>query len=436
VNARTLWRFLTRPRESGPVSIRLNSWLPVILLALVLFAHLTTPAHVWLYLTIALAAIILFSYYWAAQLRNYVTVRRQMVEPWLQVGDPVQERFTLDNQSRVPILWAEIMDGSDLPGYSASVVQAVDGGQQKIWVTAGECIRRGIFTLGPWEMILEDPLGLFTVRFTFPETRTLLVYPAVVNLPAIQLPAESRLARHRPSLYPATDAAGIRDYQPGDALRQIHWRTTARRGELTARTFDIERSGDLWIILDLDRDIQAGSGEESTTEYQTILAASLAAEMIRQNRAVGLAAYGEDRHFLMPARRQDHLWRILRLLAGVEAAGHWPLGQALNELGRNMRQGVSLAIITPRSDANWIGDLLHLTRRGISTTVILLDSISFGAGRGQSGLIETLNRSEISVSVIPKGYPFRRRERRVRHRIEYRQLATGRVIPVEVEEEF
>ena len=53
---------------------------------------------------------------------------------------------------------------------------------------------------------------------------------------------------------------------PGDSMNRIHWRSTARYGDIQVKEFDLEQTADAWIILDLQRGIQAGRGEESTTE--------------------------------------------------------------------------------------------------------------------------------------------------------------------------
>jgi uncharacterized protein (DUF58 family) len=344
-------------------------------------------------------------------------------------------------------MWLEIDDRSDLPGYAARSVRSADGHQTLQWRTEGICRQRGLFTLGPWQAKVSDPFGFFEATFDFPQSQSILVYPPVVHLPTIHLPRGAAMGTGRTSRHAievTTNAASVRNYVAGDSLSRIHWPTSARQGKLMVKTFDLEPSGDLWIILDLDASVQAGRDEESTEEYAVILASSLADRVLRQNRAVGLVAYGPSETpgpadpepvptILLPQKGQAQRWRILHALATVRAGGNWPLRRVLAETDRNLGRGMTLAVITPSCDPDWIAGLLPPMRRGVAPTVLILDPKSFG-GKGDIGpLAGLLADFGIPSHPIVKGMPFKpiEKHRRV-GRPEYKVLrGTGRVIAVE-----
>ena len=416
------------------------------LLPLLFLLQLIMPSRAWTILLLGLGGTLAFSYLWARQMASRLIVTREQRYGWVHVGDLLEERFTMRNDSMLPSLWVEVDDHSDLPGYSARSVRAADGHQTVTWRTEGICRQRGLFTLGPWQVRSGDPLDLFRVTIDHADTRSILVYPPIVHLPTLRLPRGAATGAGRTSyraLEVTANAAGVRTYVPGDNVNRIHWRTTARMDDLMVKTFDLEPSGDLWIILDLDAAVQAGEGEESTEEYAVVLAASLSNRALRQNRALGLVAYGTTSSkegdpeplpiLVLPQKGTAQQWRVLHALATVRAGGHWPLARVLAEMSTNVGRGTTLAVITPSCDPEWIAGLLPPMRRGVTPTVVLLDPVSFGGQGNVGALAELLADLGISSHLIPKGMPFRPvAEHKRIGRPEYKVLpGTGRVIVVE-----
>jgi uncharacterized protein (DUF58 family) len=449
-----VWYTCDVGQEECKVSIQLKQRWIVGLILLPLVLQFVIPNRVWVALFIAIGGAWGLGYFWARQMAGKVTISREQHYGWAHVGDLLEERFTLRNDSFLPALWVEIDDRSDLPGYTARSVRSAEGNQTVQWRTEGICRQRGLFTLGPWRARMRDPFGFLEVTLDYPEARSILIYPPVVHLPSLRLPrgaATGAGRTSRASLEITTNAAGVRDYAPGDSLNRVHWRSTARQEAFMVKTFDLEPSGDLWIVLDMDAAVQAGQEEESTEEYAVILAASLADRTLRQNRAVGLAAYGTMSSpqaptpeplpiLVLPQKGQAQRWRILRALATVRAGGIWPLHRVLTEMDRNLGRGMTLAIITPSCDPGWVAGLLPPMRRGVTPTAVLLDAATFG-GEAEAGAdgdaVDALAGLLADLGVpshrIGKGTPFRPMvEHKPVGRPEYKVLSgTGRVIVVE-----
>jgi len=416
------------------LQLRFRGWAAAALLALLVAQQAVSASRAWVAAIVALGLLLGLGYAWARALATRVTCQRALRHGWVQVGDLLEEVFTLRNDSPWPVLWAEVVDHSNLEGYAVSRVAAADAHGQVQWTHYGECRRRGLFTLGPWALQMSDPFGFFEIVHVYPQVASLLVYPPVVHLPPLNLPkgaAEGRAqARFRARQWTA-NAAGVRDYRPGDPLRRIHWPSTARRESLLVKEFDLEVSGDVWVLLDLDEEVQAGQGEESTDEYGVILAASLADKMLHQGRAVGLVAYGEERAFVSPGRGRGHLWDVLRALVVVSVGGRRPVGRVIAETGRVLRRGTTVVIITPSCDPAWPGELPPLVRRDIATSVILLDAVSFGGEGNVAAMQGMLADQGVASHVIRQGFPFRHVvPLQRRGHWEFKTLATGRVIAV------
>lgn len=360
-------------------------------MGLLLLLQLLAPYRGWRILLVGLGGAWLVSYLWARSLARGLRLTREMRFGWAQVGDKIVERFTLANEGRAPALWVEVVDHSTIPDYPASRGISV-GGQHSIrWHLDAVCTRRGLFTLGPTTVRTGDPFGLYTVTLPYPASLPLIVLPPIVPLPTIEVAPGGRVGEGRPqatALERSVSAAGVREYHPEDSLRWIHWRTSARRDALFVRVFDSTPASDWWILLDMNRHVQAGRGPDATEEHAVILAASLADRGLRLGQAVGLAAQGEQLVWLPPREGQGQRWEILRSLALV-SLGSRPLAEFLAGMRPALDQHTSLVIITPDMDTAWVEALVPLLRCGAIPTVLLLDPVSFG-GIGNLSATRTL----------------------------------------------
>jgi uncharacterized protein (DUF58 family) len=372
--------------QNCTVRLQLRARYLPFLVGLLLLLQLLIPYKGWMILLVGLAGAWLVSYLWARSLARGLELTREMRYGWAQVGDRLQERFTLANRGWAPASWVALVDRSNLPGYWVSSVRGIGERAVMHWFEEGVCNRRGLYTLGPTSLETGDPLGFYTVRVEYPASVTMMVMPPIVHLPALDVAPAGRAGegRHQAkALEHAVSAAGVREYLPGDSLRWIHWPTSARRDEPFVRTFDSTTSSDWWIFLDMDRRVQAGEGQAATAEHGVILAASLADRGLQGGKAVGLVAHGDDLVWLPPRLGADQRLEILRALALVDAGQH-SLAELLARTGPALRQRSGLVIITPDVGGEWLDALLPLVRRGLAPTVLLLDRRSFG-GEGDTG---------------------------------------------------
>jgi len=368
--------------------IHLTSPLLPILVGVVLIMQLIDPYRGWVILLVAMGGAWLLSTLWIRSLARHLRLKREMRFGWAQVGDQLEERLTLDNNGWAPATWVEIVDHSTLPGHTISQVTGISGMNTTQWHTQGMCTRRGIFSLGPTGLRSADPFGIYTLEINDPATRTLMVMPPVVPLPAIEVAPGGRSGEGRPRQNAperTVSSSSVREYFPGDSMRWIHWRTTARRNKPFVRIYDGTPAGDWRIILDLESSVQVGEGWDSTVEHSVILAASLADRGLRLRRAVGLAANGKNLVWMPPDDSPAHRWAILRALALAEPGGT-SLGTLLRNMEKDIRSHTSIILITPSLSNDWIEALMPLMWRGVTPTVLLLDPASFG-GQGDSRLM-------------------------------------------------
>jgi uncharacterized protein (DUF58 family) len=391
----------------APAAVRIRLATPIlpILTAAFLLIDIFSPNRVWLVIFLGLGGLWLVSLVWVRSLARNLTLVREVRFGWAHVGDVVEERFTLVNQGWAPGAWVEVMDRSTMPSYDPSRVSGVDGFSETRWQTKGLCVRRGLYMLGPTTLGCQDVFGVYRVEKDYPAFSTMAVVPPVLPLPMIEIAPGGKAGdgRSRADAPERTvDASGVRDYVPGDSLRWIHWRTSARTGSLHVRLFDGTPVGDWWIFVDLDAASQAGAGENSTEEHAVVLAASLANRGIEEGRAVGLVAEGEQGLIWLPPREGiAQMWEILRALALIKP-GRRTLEDLLSRLNPRDSARSSVILVTPNVEGRWLNPLLELQQRGIRPTVLLLDPASYGGQQGAEGISAQLTEQEIA------GYVFTR----------------------------
>ncbi|PKN92249.1 MAG: hypothetical protein CVU44_13995 [Chloroflexi bacterium HGW-Chloroflexi-6] len=414
--------------------MRFKAYILAPLLIVLLILQWRDPSRVWTMLLVTLGGVWLLGWLWARSIFRNTRIMREIRFGWAQVGDRLEERFTVENRGFLPLLNAEIEDHSTMPGYNAGRVTAVGSQDVTTWTTQGICSRRGVYLLGGTTLHSADPFGLYSVSVHDPAQATLMVMPPVVPLPQIEITPGGYLGEGRPrprAPEQTVGAAGVRAYQPGDPLRMIHWPTSARQGSLFVRTFDGAPAGDWWVLLDLDREILAGSGFDSTEEHAIILAASLADRGLKARQSVGMVINGEPFTWLAPQESPAQRWQILRALA-LAQPGNVSLANLLERVRSQIGQRASLLIITSSRSSEWLNPLAMLTRKGIIPTVLWLDAETFVHKKLPGGdLPLVLAKHQISCHVItpdllnrPEAQPGQAGQ------WEWHTSVTGRVIPI------
>lgn len=392
---------VSEPRQ---VVIKPNLRLILPVLGLLIVLVLVWSDRVWMILLVALGVVWFLEFMWARSLARGLGFKRELRYGWAQVGDLLEERFTLSNTSRLPALWVQVTDHSNLPGYDANVATGVQGESENVWRNSYVSARRGAFHLGPTTIATGTPFGMYTIEFQYAASGSVIIMPPVVPLPEIIVAPGGRAyeGRRRASTFERTvSVSGVRDYVHGDPFKTIHWRTAAHANELMVRTFDSTPAGDWWIWLDLDRNDTSGAEENSMLEHSIILAASLVERGLRAGRAVGLVANGRELVWLAPQAGEFQRLQILRALATVEP-GAQSLASQIPTLAQVVDRHASIIFITCELKAEWLGPLLSLRSGATQPTVILLDPVSYGRGASTTEMTSLLAQWGISHFVFTR----------------------------------
>jgi uncharacterized protein (DUF58 family) len=396
-----------------------------------LLAGLITGRTFFFNVAYAFVALLLFSFLWAWSGANWLRLARQTRARRAQVGRYMEERFTVRNTSLLPKLWLEVYDQSSLPGHRAShVVSNLKSRAGASWLVRTLCIQRGEFQLGPLRIVTGDPFGLFEMERKISAMSRLVVYPSTVEIPEFALPIgilPGGDALRRRTHYITSNAAGVRDYVPGDSINRIHWRSTARRDRLIVKEFELDPLADIWLMMDAERTVHFGeyaptdadaermpwetggsfSLPPTTEEYTVAVAASLARHFLQKDRSVGFLTYGQRRELIQVDRGPRQLTKILETLAVVRARGTISLEQLLTLEGDQMARGTTAIVITPSTREGWVTAAHRLMRRGLRVIAVLIDSDSFGGRPGIRLIAASLVVLSVPTYIVRNGEDLR-----------------------------
>ena len=373
---------------------------------LLLFTYLTAvrPAYAFAY---ALCLLFLVAWAWPRVAIRGMTMSRHLDPGTPTVGEPFEEVIEVRRSGFMPAPWVEVRDLSGITDYQPGRVISV-GGEPVTWKARGVYRRRGWMTFGPTSLRVREPFGLFNQELKLGQRTSVLVYPRVRPIPDLMTPSAQQVGSSQTlgawADYPP-ETGGIRDYTTGDSFGRIHWALSTKHGRLMSKTFEQPLTTDLWILLDLDRNVHFGEGEDSTVEYAISLAASMASQVHSRGRQVGLIANDSRGTILEPHRalRQDRL--ILDYLAVAQADGRTPLTKTLawERIRRLPRRAI--AVITPSADPDWVRLLQAVRGRRTTMIVFYLDVTSFG-GPDQNPSFDL--GQDVDLYVVRKGDDFAR----------------------------
>lgn len=369
-------------------------------------------------------ALLLLARLWTWQSLRGIALRRRTRSRRSQVGRVFRESFSLRATSWLPKLWMEIHDHSTLPGHRAShVAPSLLGKREYSWAAETVCAARGEFLLGPVTVITSDPFGLFQSPRRLGTTEALIVYPRVVDVRHVLLPVgylSGGDAQRQITRQITTNASSIREYVPGDSMNRIHWRSTARLGDLMVKEFEINPLVDIWLFADFSAKSAYDDGSirraspggvimqtssqvpPATEEYAVVIAASLAKRFLDDQRVVGFGAYSPNRHFVLPDRGDRQLAMILSALAVAHCTSEMSLREMLSLETMQFTRGTTLIIITSSLDTGWIAEAQVLQRRGIRPFCVFVDPATFNRQLDSSEARGLLQLAKIPLLIVGK----------------------------------
>ncbi len=306
--------------------------------------------------------------------------RKPLPLPWLQIEDELPEKVTLLKGKASPTSEDRVILSNMFP------INMYHRVKRRFPM---QCLQRGTFGFGPSCIRSGDLFGFFRREKHIETQDYLFVYPRLVPLEKLGIPSRQffgdiRLRRHL--FQDPVLTAGVRDYVPGDSLKRIHWKSTARLGRLQTRVFEPTTTVDISLFLDV-RTLKAplwGSNIQ-LQEIGIIAAASISRHALEAGFRVGLyvnqiTRFSQGVVRVPHSQHPDQLVRILETLAQIHQIETTPIDRFIRQEAAGLPWGSTLVVISAQPGDNLLGTLLDLKRVGRSVALIKVGGTLPGAG--------------------------------------------------------
>ena len=313
--------------------------------------------------------------------------RRPDVRAWLTVereraieGDELTAEIELNAHTPVDRLELVLVlpQGVEVADGDNPVAMRLASGEERTLPLRLRCSRWGSYVVGDLRLRARDRLGLFVWEWRVDRPHELKVYPRPEQLRRIVPPFETQaffgneVARVKGD---GLEYADTRLFVPGDRLRSINWRASARRGELVVNEYHPERNTD--VIVFLDSFAEARTVDEGTLDRAVRAAASLAALYLDRRDRVGLVTFGGILRWLTPGSGLIQRYRLIDALLETEVEFSYAWKDVNVIPARTLPPKALVLAVTPLLDPRAVGALLDLRARGYDLVVIEVSPVPF-----------------------------------------------------------
>lgn len=369
----------------------------LVTLAVLLALSLLTRATPLFLFTLSLLLAALLSRLWERYCLVGVEYRRRFSRNPVPFGEETLLEVEVVNRKFLPLSWLEVEEElprdlrpkrgrvrlSSLPDRARLVhllpLRPYERVRRRYAIP---CSTRGEHIIGPIRLRSGDLFGFVTVERSAELMDSLVVYPRVVPLTKLGLPANHPLGELRAHSWIFEDVsrvAGVREYRPSDGLRRVHWPATARTNQLQVRSYEATSSHKLVVFLNLATSDEVGleyGYDPDVLELGITTAASVAQWGLEQGYQLGLYSNGQHRGgrggvAVEPSRDHGQLERILLALGRLQPLQSRNFDTLLAEESLRLPYGVTLVVVTAVFTAPIVDRLLGMRRHGHPVTVLL-----------------------------------------------------------------
>ena len=314
------------------------------------------------------------------------------------VGETIDINLTVENKKPLPLpkvfISDELPSGLKLEKSQPSFEinhQLIDnrffirksfsiGWYQKIfWDYSVTCTKRGIYNLGPAEIEVHEPLGFLQSKIKHPAADNIIIYPKLIDIEKFESHSNRPLGESIKGTKLLNDYSrpySVRDYEIGDPVKTIDWKSTAKTTKLKVKTYEPSIS-DIFIIAVATETTYPHWAAHSPKKLERVVSTAASVAWLAFKRKFQLGILTNDLPLpknnpliVSPSKDKHNIDLALKALAGIKAYSVEPLEDRLMKSSRNIPKGCTLSILTSHLSKNLMLTAHHLSTTGYNVLVI------------------------------------------------------------------
>ncbi len=387
--------------------------------AALLLCGMLFGASLWVLAGITVAGVLALNAMLARVWTDSVVAVREGIDRELKLGSLVNVDIALTNHSKIPIIWLLVEDllprsallqtpsSLEIDGSRVQVMMLWPQQTREIQYTL-RCNRRGYYQIGPTVLETGDLMGLYRRYRVGTQPQYLTVLPEIVSLTGYDIGSRRPIGEIRMRdnvMDDPTRLRGIRQWQPGDPMRSVHWAATARTGTLHSKVYEPSSIIGATLVLDLHKSTNPSNHEPMRSDLAITAAASIAATLHDAGEPFGLVTNGRDaadrirnEGWVGDARVRDaarqsaemlgesdrlrpvivgasrgpvQLAEVSRTLARLERTDGLTLPQLIAESQSRISNETTLLFIVQSCPVEALSSIISMSRRGWAVAVII-----------------------------------------------------------------
>ncbi len=296
----------------------------------------------------------------------------------LRVGDALKLGYKLNNTGLMPIAHAEIVCNISkrLGNMTFPVEHVFIKPLQMIGIRKEViCKRRGYYKVGELSIKIKDFLGIFESSIVFNKDIDLIVYPRIHEIDNMKLPAAEYFGSFRVPYNTHEDYTSIkniREYAPGDNVKKVHWKLSAKQNNLYTKEYELSANTKVNIFVDAYEGSFANDPNGDVEELIAETAASVIKYCLKNNLNTSLSIAALDKIYV-EGRNLNRLESFLGEIIGFSPRGKIPIDEFLITETRKLSYGSTLVILTTSLKEKVFEILISLKHRRFNPILVLIN---------------------------------------------------------------